>query len=420
MPLLAIASFAIVILMVLGSSFATINVYVPNGNTTKNWAGSEGDTSLPAFQPLSGSPWINLGALTTDVNVTSYTTDQSVGSGYYDVFDINVAGLVVVNESNGYQPSMIKLGAYMNQNVNPYNVSNLEVSAQLVSGYSGTGVNITNPTTISIPPVYEAIGEGAATVLDAFLPTYGLPSLAVTAAFYAYNQYAESYDSQFSSAQSVYGTNQFCNTYDVKTQPYGAYQYAALAQLALQWSIPYGEIDAGQSYSLTLFSAAYYPHSGSWNYTYTYLTVASQNGGGGGCVVKGSPILTPNGYVPVQDLKTGDAIEEYNFSSGSLVTGTVFSNNKTEVSQIIKVNNGTLLLTPTDQPVYIMNSTFIGWLRNPENLKPGDSIYNPLNNSWTQVWSVTLDNCHLMVYDLVLTAPNNFIDNGFLLDTKTG
>jgi hypothetical protein len=342
-----------------------------------------------------------------------------VGSGYYDVFDVNVAGLVAVNESNGYQPSMIKLGAYMNQSINPYNVSNLEVSAQLVGGYSGTGVNITNPATISIPPLYEAIGEGAAAALDLYVGNI-LPGLAVTAAFYYYNQYAESYDSQFSSAQSVYGTKEFFDTYDVKTQPYLAYQYAALAQLALQWSIPYGEIDAGQSYSLTLFSAAYYPHSGSWNYTYTYLTVANQNSGGGGCVAKGSPILTPDGYVPVQDIKTGDSVEGFNFLSGSLVKERVLFNNKTEVSNVINVNNGTLLLTPTDQPLYIMNSTFIGWLKNPENLTAGDSIFNPLNNSWTQVWSVALETDHTIVYDLVLTSPNNFIDNGFLLDTKTG
>jgi hypothetical protein len=53
----------------------------------------------------------------------------------------------------------------------------------------------------------------------------------------------------------------------------------------------------------------------------------SGGGGGGcgtncgGCVNVGTPILTPSGYVSVQDLQPGAAVLEYNFSTSSLVQG---------------------------------------------------------------------------------------------------
>ncbi len=67
------------------------------------------------------------------VNVTSYLTDRSMESGYYGVLEINLAGLVEVNETYGYVPSLIQLGAFMDQSIKEYNVSNLEISPQLVS-----------------------------------------------------------------------------------------------------------------------------------------------------------------------------------------------------------------------------------------------------------------------------------------------
>jgi hypothetical protein len=140
---------------------------------------------------------------------------------------------------------------------------------------------------------------------------------------------------------------------------------------------------------------------------------------GGGCVAWGSLILTPNGYIPIQDLKQGGKVEEYNLQNGSMFIGTLLFNNKTEVSQEVIVNGGALLLTPTDQPIYIRNSTFTGWLKNPENLTVGDQLFNPVNNTWVNVSTVSMVEKQIKVFDVVTNGVNDFIDNGFLLDIKT-
>ena len=115
-------------------------------------------------------------------------------------------------------------------------------------------------------------------------------------------------------------------------------------------------------------AATYYPYAAQWNYSYEYIYVMDKAGGGGGCVAWGSPILTPYGYVPVQKLKPGDRVEEYGVQNNTMFTGTILYNNRTESSSVVSINDGTLLLTPTDQPVFIRNSTYIGWLRDPQKL----------------------------------------------------
>ncbi len=142
-------------------------------------------------------------------------------------------------------------------------------------------------------------------------------------------------------------------------------------------------------------------------------------GGGGGCVAYGTPILTPAGYVPVQDLKAGNAVVEFNFSSGRLVQGTFLSGDVTDVHRLIDINHGWLYLTPTDQPIFVKNETFAGWLHDPQNLTTSDSIFDPVTQSWIHVMSVTLVTHSTKVYDVVTTGANNYVANGALLDIKT-
>ena len=149
-----------------------------------------------------------------------------------------------------------------------------------------------------------------------------------------------------------------------------------------------------------------------------FLVDVYVSSGGGGCVAWGTMILTPEGYVPVQKLDTGQVILEYNFTSGTLQSYAVLGNNKTRVSEVADINNGMILVTPTDQPIYIRNSTFTGWLRNPQNLTNEDQIFDPVNNSWVNVTSVTILKTNILVFDLVTSGWNNFIANSFLLDKK--
>jgi len=135
-------------------------------------------------------------------------------------------------------------------------------------------------------------------------------------------------------------------------------------------------------------------------------------------VTYGTPILTPTGYRPVQQLKSGDLVEEYNFSTNQLMIGTFLSGNVTTSNSVIEVNDGLLRLTATDQPIFITNATFTGWLRDPQNLTTSDSLFDSVSGEWIQVTSVEFEWYHVRVYDVSTNGANNFVANGVLLDQK--
>jgi hypothetical protein len=149
-----------------------------------------------------------------------------------------------------------------------------------------------------------------------------------------------------------------------------------------------------------------------------FALALNSGGGGGGCVAWGTPILTPSGYVPIQSLRFGAAVDEYNLSTASMTAGSFRYGNVTNVTSLIDVNHGLLYLTPTDQPVYVQNSSYQGWLRDPQNLTTADRLFDPVAGSWIQVRSVQLVHQKSSVYDVVTTGLNNFIANGVLLDSK--
>ena len=165
-------------------------------------------------------------------------------------------------------------------------------------------------------------------------------------------------------------------------------------------------------------TSTYYVGSGSGSIPLMDIWFFAPHGGGGGCVAWGTPILTPSGYVPVQSLKPGDAVEEYDFATQSLVQGTFLSGNTTRVTQLVDVNDGLLYLTPTDQPIYIENATFVGWLHDPQNLSTADQIFDPVTREWIPVTTVILTDHKSTVFDVVTSGSNNFVANGILLDRK--
>lgn len=134
----------------------------------------------------------------------------------------------------------------------------------------------------------------------------------------------------------------------------------------------------------------------------------------------GTLILTPNGYVPVQTLQSGQEIVEYSLANGTLVTGTFISANATSVTSVLDINEGLLFVTPTDQPIYIHNSSYTGWLRNPQNLTLSDSLFDPVTGEWIHVTSLGVVYRTVLVYDVDTSGLNNFIAHGVLLDKKIG
>ena len=145
----------------------------------------------------------------------------------------------------------------------------------------------------------------------------------------------------------------------------------------------------------------------------------SGGGGGGGCVAFGTLISTPTGSHLIQSLRVGETVVGFNLSSGKLVNLTLTGLNSTISRPLVSINNGSLILTATDQPVYVWNLTFEGWVLNPENLTAGDYLFSPLNGTWTPIYSVQVLHHPTRVYDVVTSGVNDFIANGFLLDKKT-
>jgi len=139
---------------------------------------------------------------------------------------------------------------------------------------------------------------------------------------------------------------------------------------------------------------------------------------GGGCVAQGTPILTNHGYVPVQTLKPGEIVLGFDLRNGQTMSLRLVSNTMTWENSLIRINDGALLLTATNQPIYTRNSTYIGWVRDPQNLKVGESIYDAVNHQWVPIYSVENVYDRTRVYDVVTAGPNNFIANGYLLDYK--
>jgi hypothetical protein len=140
--------------------------------------------------------------------------------------------------------------------------------------------------------------------------------------------------------------------------------------------------------------------------------------GGGGCVANGSPILTPTGYVQVQKLTVGQIVIGYNLSQRTFEPERLLGLNETSVSSILSINDGQLLVTLEDQPLYVLNLSWTGWVRDPVNLSVGEQLFDPLTGAWMGIYSLSIVSRVTKVYDVVTSNPDDFIDDGLLLDKK--
>ncbi len=158
--------------------------------------------------------------------------------------------------------------------------------------------------------------------------------------------------------------------------------------------------------------------STNWNTLYMTNTNVGCGGGGGGCVAYDTRILTPRGYVPVQDLKVGDKVMGYTMADSKLVTLRLVSVKSSTQADLISINGGTLLLTAVDQPIYVSGAGFTGFVRNPQDLKVGEVIFDAVHNEWVHITSIEPIHSPTQVFDVRTDGPNNFVANGFLLDSK--
>lgn len=152
------------------------------------------------------------------------------------------------------------------------------------------------------------------------------------------------------------------------------------------------------------------------------FALTASSGGGGGCVVAGTEITatTTGGQKRVEQLSQGDSVLGFDITSASWVKESVTSNSPTNVIAALSINNGLLTTTLVDQPLYVRNGTWTGWVHNPLDLSVGEQVYNPLTGSWTTITSLQLVTGSFTVYDLRVTAPNDFVANGLLTLDKIG
>jgi hypothetical protein len=156
-------------------------------------------------------------------------------------------------------------------------------------------------------------------------------------------------------------------------------------------------------------------------YGVSYYNIAVWSSGAAGCVLAGTNILMASGAAtkPVERVKAGDNIVGYNTTTGSFVNEKVTSNTKTTVKMVEIINNGSLTVTPTDQPMYVKNltgATF--WLKNPADLQVGWQIFCPMTQSWVAITNIQWKVGKFVVWDMTVTNPYDFICNGFLLLDK--
>ncbi len=137
------------------------------------------------------------------------------------------------------------------------------------------------------------------------------------------------------------------------------------------------------------------------------------------CLLAGTLISTPSGgQKRIEQFSEGDAVLGYNVTTGSWVKERVTSNTASTVDEILSINDGLLEATPTDQPLFVRNGTWVGWVLDPRNLTVGEQLFNPWTQAWINVTSLQVLQGSFKVYDLQSTAPNNFVANGVLVDKK--
>lgn len=158
---------------------------------------------------------------------------------------------------------------------------------------------------------------------------------------------------------------------------------------------------------------------GGW-FTHGRVSPYTYPPSGGGCVWGNSLVTMADGeYKKASQVRVDEEVLGYDLFNNSLVTERVISNSRARVNEIIDFNDGLLLVTPTNQPVYARNATYTGWVHDPLNMTIGWELFCPQSQSWVEITSMEFKDGNYLVNDIVTTVFNNYIANGVLVDYKT-
>jgi hypothetical protein len=112
----------------------------------------------------------------------------------------------------------------------------------------------------------------------------------------------------------------------------------------------------------------------------------------------------PGGERVVDQLKEGDEILGYDISAHSILPETVSRNSFRMVPKVLSINDGLLYTTLTDQPIYVKNGTWEGWVLDPVALHVGEKLLLPLSGKWVRITNVDIISGSFKVY-LTISLP---------------
>ncbi len=151
-----------------------------------------------------------------------------------------------------------------------------------------------------------------------------------------------------------------------------------------------------------------------------YLYGFSTDGGSGGCILNNTYITMVNGnQVQVQDIKVGDKILSYNYTTGQFLTAQVSNISISNTTNIIDVNNGLLFISGFNvQPILVKLKNGITEIIPVGQLNYGMEILMPLLHKWIPITSITLKTGSFTVYDIKIVGGMDYIANGILVIQK--
>ncbi|MEO1295936.1 MAG: polymorphic toxin-type HINT domain-containing protein, partial [Cyanobacteria bacterium J06636_16] len=147
-----------------------------------------------------------------------------------------------------------------------------------------------------------------------------------------------------------------------------------------------------------------------------YARGGGGGGGSGGCFASDTPILTPEGYKPINQLKQGSQVIGYSLSRHQPEIGTVGALQEISAAEYYVIND-VIRVTGT-HPFYVLTPEAIKQVE-VRQLKIGDQLLG--KESDFRISSLQHVSEPITVYNLISVTPNhNFYAGGFLVHNKGG
>lgn len=143
--------------------------------------------------------------------------------------------------------------------------------------------------------------------------------------------------------------------------------------------------------------------------------VSSWARGGGGCLEAGTPVLTPQGLISIEKLKTGDRV--WSITGGKLKEATVRAVMKVQPEKYLEISTeGTILRVTPEHPVMTAPGEYVL----VGQLVPGDKVFLTRKDKLT---ATPIQSIHYLpakrpAYNLLVSPGGTFIAGDFVLHNK--